>query len=67
MIRLLKPLSLIGCGHLARGLEIDLTKPNNDALVSIGYAEYVDPPAKEQDKKSLKEPTPKPEKEKEAK
>ena len=69
MIRLLKPLSLVGCGHLARGLVIDLTKPNNDALVSIGYAEYVDSPAQPQaTKKSLQEPTPKKsEKEQEAK
>ena len=68
MIRVLKPLPLVGCGHLARGIEIDLTEPNNDALVALGLAEYVDSPAKPQAKKSLKEPTPaKREKEQEAK
>jgi len=79
-VRVLKPFSLVGCGQVARGTEIDLTEPYNGGLVGIGWAEYVaepghvEPPAKQKrvevvtitKSEEPPEPTPKREKEKEA-
>ena len=71
-IRLTRPIALVGCGQVARGTEIDLTEPYNGGLVDVGFAEYVDPPAKKRVEVTVEkeppEPTPaKREKDKEAK